>query len=219
MREDGNCVSLDIKKRDPFYYHHYIDTSFISIRSVQDNVILKDNHSLMELFYGDSAVYILFISKGQKMLNRIDKKNYDRLTEEYLKYLSDPALLNVHYDGFIRLSNQLYSTLFAGVHENTEGLVISPDGRNFPFESLVNHHDGLSPHFLVYDHAISHAYSALHLMSNVDNMNSPGNFMGMAPVNFDMPDLARLPASDRSLLAISQFQRPLFAPADAGHKK
>ena len=207
MRENDR-VSLDIKKRDPFYYHHYIDTSFISIRSVQDNV-LKDNHSLMELFYGDSAVYILFISKGQKMLNRIDKKNYDRLTEEYLKYLSDPALLNVHYDGFIRLSNQLYSTLFAGVHENTEGLVISPDGRNFPFESLVNHHDGLSPHFLVYDHAISYAYSALHLMSNVDNMNSPGNFMGMAPVNFDMPDLARLPASDRSLETISRlFSRP-----------
>jgi len=204
VTQENDLVSLNIKKRDPLYYRSYIDTAFISLSLFKKNVFGKDQ-SLLEIFYGDSAVYVLLISGKFNRLLKINKEKYDRLTQAYTRYISDPILLNSHYDEFIKTAGNLYSLLVNQLPAGTR-LIISPDGQYFPFEALVS--DIKTPRFLIYDHAISYAYSAGYLSDDVssDKKNTPAFLLGMAPVHFasslQLPDL---PASDQSLRSISSL--------------
>ncbi|MBA4166146.1 MAG: CHAT domain-containing protein [Chitinophagaceae bacterium] len=202
--QENDVVSLAIKRRDPLYYRNYIDTSSGSIYSIR--AILQNTGSLMEIFYGDSAVYILFVSGKENKLKEIDKNKYDELTATFNRYISDPDLLNAHYDVFLHAARELYVLLFDQIPLTGSRLIISPDGRYFPFESLVSGGNLRSPQFMLYDYAVSYTYSAGYLANDIASNGSAKPFMGMAPVQFaSSMRLPVLPGSDASLQKIAYY--------------
>src|SRR5207249_3459253 len=101
------------------------------------HTILKDHQAIVEIFSGDSAVYALLIMPGKIFLNRIDKDSYETTVNNYIKLLTNSSLLNKDFDGYKTIASQLYQLIFQQAPIPNGRIIISPDGRNFPFESLI----------------------------------------------------------------------------------
>ena len=61
-----------IKDRDPLYYQSFIDLKVTTIRDVRKHT-LYDHKGLVEIFSGDSAVYILTVKAGQTDFIKVNK--------------------------------------------------------------------------------------------------------------------------------------------------
>src|SRR5436190_3617424 len=88
-----------IKTNSPFYYQNFVNYESITINDVKDK-ILTDHEALIELFAGDSAVYVMTITKHGSYLQKINKTAFDNLSTAYVRYLSDQDLLNRSFDTF-----------------------------------------------------------------------------------------------------------------------
>jgi CHAT domain-containing protein len=191
-----------IKSNNPLYYQSFLDTNLITVKDVQQK-ILKDHQALVELFSGDSAVYIQVITAQKSWLKKINKAAFDSLSGAYTHYISHPDLLNKNFDKYIQLSWQLYHLIFQNVNLPAGRIIISPYGKYFPFEALVTNNQPLT--YFVEDHAVSYTYSARYLLMNFTSSSSPSaqTFMGFAPVQF-----TRRPAltgSDQSLIRMKNY--------------
>ena len=196
-----------LKQKNPLYYQGFEDTSSTSVPDVQQK-LLEDRQGLLELFAGDSAVYSLLITPHSVRLHKLDKKKFDSISNQYVTYISNASLLNNQYEDFVAKSHQLYELIFQGDPVPSGRIIISPDGRYFPFEALVVNNQGQSPVYFVEDHAVSYTYSARYLMNSFsgNDIEAGENFLGVAPVNYSASfSLASLPASDRSLLEIGSY--------------
>ena len=116
--------------------------------------------------------------------------------------MSNSEFAGANYNSCTTVSSELFHVLFDGINLPTGRIIISPDGKNFPFEALVTSQNAGDPVYLIQDHAISYTYSARFLLNSFESNRSSStkNFMGVAPVQFS-PDLG-LPAlagSDESL--------------------
>lgn len=198
-----------IKQRNPFYYQSFLDSNFISLPQVR-NGILRDYGALVEVFSGDSAVYLLVMDVKRTQLKRINKLAYDSLANLFIQYITDYNLQNNQYDTFSAIARKLHHLIFDGISLPSGRLIISPDGPYFPFEALLTSEQPKS--FLLRDHAISYTYSARYLLN--DFSIPPGrethSFMGMAPVQFAGTDLPELAESDGSLRSLTNY----FSGAD-----
>jgi hypothetical protein len=58
-------LQLDIRSNNPLYYQYSLDTSTIRIKDLHQT-ILRDHDALLEIFSGDSSVYILMVSRQKK---------------------------------------------------------------------------------------------------------------------------------------------------------
>lgn len=178
------------------------DSSSITIRNVR-KTILKDHKALVELFEGDSAVYVFTITRGDACLNRISKAAYDSVLQKYLTSISDPSFLNRNPDAYFRTARQLYGLLFPEKALPAGRIIISPDGRYFPFEPLVTS-ARKSPRYFLYDYAVSYTYSARYLLIMNKYHRKPDagtqTMMGMAPITYSY-DSSMLPLqwSEQSL--------------------
>ena len=200
-------LEQSIKKNNPLYYQSFLDTGFITLKDLQQKV-LKEDHLLVEIFSGDSAVYVLQATSAKCVLHKVDKYDYEVATRKYIGYVSDPALLNRDYSGFINTSNHLYNLIFRQSSLDEQRVIISPDGQYFPFESLVMSKTGSPVHWFLNNHSVSYTYSARFLMNdfNSTSAKTSGEFMGIAPVNYPSAFmLASLPGSDRSLNKIASY--------------
>jgi CHAT domain-containing protein len=185
-----------IKSKIPFYYQNFMDSNFISIQDVRRD-ILKDHKALMEIFSGDSAVFLLTIDDSNTYFEKIDKNRFDSLSSTFSTYLSHPDLLNLNYNSFITASHQLYQLIFQNTKLAPGRIIISPDKNYWPFEALVTSTSPIT--YFLNDHAISYTYSARYLLNQFSTpTSSPNNFfLGVAPLNFSgLPSLA---GSDVSL--------------------
>jgi CHAT domain-containing protein len=188
-----------IKVNNPFYYQSFIDTGFISLPVVQ-NEILKDRQALVEIFAGDSAVYCLVITAQKAQLKKVKKNIFDSIALLYISYISNPDLMNRNFDAFVNTSSELFQLMFKDNPLPTGRIIISPDGHYFPFEALVIHARPLN--YFLNDHAVSYTYSARYLMNCFvsSSGNTSNNFLGIAPVQYPANmNLAALPGSDKSL--------------------
>lgn len=166
---------------------------------------LQPETALLEIFVGDSAVYVMKITGDGEFLVEVDKKRYTELTSAYIGYLTDAGKMNVDFDGFLSVAAGLYKLIF-GEAEPDKKIIISPDGGYFPFESLVTK-GGHRPEYLIESSAISYTYSAqfLMIMSDVRRGEAPV-FFGLAPVRYSSAlNLGMLGASDESLHKIATF--------------
>lgn len=178
----------------------FMDTLLVSIYQLKK--ILRPRSTFLEIFAGDSSVYILTITNAVNSLIKIDKNDFDRLSASFTAYISDPVMLNEHFADFIKTSHKLYTLIFRNNKLQKGHMIISPDGRYFPFEALVTSDNMRSPDYLVKDQAVSYSYSGSYLMQTFDPspVAQPGFILGIAPVNFpDNLKLASLPGSDGSL--------------------
>ena len=94
-KQESDRIEQLIKTHNPLYYQSFLDTTFITLKEVQKN-LLKDHQALIELFNGDSNVYSLLITPQHTYLNKIDKKDYDNITKSYITFVSNSTLLNSH---------------------------------------------------------------------------------------------------------------------------
>ena len=192
-----------IKTNNPLYYQNFVDTNFITLKDVQGR-ILKDRQALVELFAGDSAVYTLVVTSQRSYLQKINKNDFDRLSDTYRNFISDPKLLNEKPDLFKKIALELYQLVFQNIVLPAGRVIISPDGKYFPFEALVTTTQPLT--YFLEDHAVSYTYSARYLLNNfaVDPTSSSNTFMGFAPVQYASA-LPELSGSDQSLQRMRNY--------------
>jgi CHAT domain-containing protein len=197
----------NIREHNKNYSQSLVDSVFITVKDVQDR-LLENDQSLLEIFSGDSAIYAVHVSKTEKNLYKIDKKQYDKLTLCFLQYCDDADKLNRFFGAFEKCANDLYK-LIAGTSKFMGRLIVSPGDNFFPFEALVTSYNGGAVKYMIEDHAISYTYSAKFLLNNKVKSSAianSGQFMGMAPVTY--PTGTHLPAlqnSDESLDNISDY--------------
>ncbi len=203
-------VQNQIKANNPLYFQYYMDTSTFKIQDIRHR-LLKDHDALLEMFSGDSSVYLLMIGREKIDLIRLDKLIFDSVSTSFSKYLSNSYLANKEHGKFTHVSSQLYSLIFSKLKIPNGRIIISPDGKYFPFEALVTTVTSGNSHYFVEDHAVSYTYSARFLLNQFDgNSNSSErNFIGVAPVQFASKlGLQSLPGSDESLERLqSHFSR------------
>jgi CHAT domain-containing protein len=205
---DRNKASIKDKNR--FYYQAVLDTNFHTSTEVQ-NKILQDHNALVEIFAGDSAVYVLTITREKTSLQKVERNRYDNLSTAFTHYVSDDEAINQHYGEFVAAASGLYKLLFGNITIPSGRIIISPDRKYFPFEALVSSISSGEPQYFLYDHAVSYTYSARYLLNSFSNntAGSPQNFMGIAPVKYAANlQLPALIGSDESVSKVeSHFDR------------
>jgi CHAT domain-containing protein len=188
---------------NPLYYQNFVEKNFITIKDIHER-ILKDHQALVELFAGDSAVYTLVVTSQRSYLQKINKNDFDRLSDTYRNFISDPKLLNEKLDLFKKIALELYGLIFQNIVMPAGRIIISPDGKYFPFEALVTNTQPLT--YFLEDHAVSYTYSARYLLNNfaVDPTVNSNTFMGFAPVQYASA-LPELSGSDQSLQRMQNY--------------
>jgi len=191
-----------IKEKSPLYYQNFVDSTFISIEGVQQQ-ILKDHSALIEIFSGSEAVFVLAITKQKVRLRKLDKFLFDSLSTSLSIYLSQPEVLNRDFSSFQVVSNKLYQLLFQNSDLPSGRIIISPDGKYFPFEALVTNTHPLT--YFLENHAVSYTYSARYLLNSFSTSSSQFDnvFMGVAPLKFS--GLPTLTGSDQSLKNVQKY--------------
>src|SRR6185437_9965090 len=201
-----DILTNSIKNKNPMYFKNYLDTSFISLGQLRKN-ILGNSKALIEIFSGDSAVYVLIITNRNQSLTKINKQLYDSLATSFNSFISNPGLLNKDFKGWVATSHQLYALVFQNnMLQDGSSIIISPDGINYPFEALVIS-GRQEPDYFLNHYATSYTYSAKYLTNQfAENANSSNTIFGMAPVNYNNdPNLAPLTGSDNSLKEINKY--------------
>ena len=199
-------LQRDIKEKNPIFYKNFLDTSMVHMQALQ-GMLQDQNQWIVEIFTGDSAMYILTITRTSGWIKKLDKKTFDRLALAYIAYLENPAAMNGHFQDFQETSGHLFRLIFGQGALPTGRMIVSQDANFFPFEALVSSAGVSGPHYLVEDYPMSYTYSARYLMSNMaSGSKSEGEqFLGMAPVQFGSQKLADLTASDESLKRLGKF--------------
>lgn len=131
---------------------------------------LIDDKSLVEYFWGDSAIYMLSITRQSVQFKKVSRDSvFMNKFNNYLKLVSNPQVNLV--DSTINLSSWLFDKLLSSVlnkpRDKPGNLIIIPDGplAYLPFETLITKNDGLKkPNFktadyLLYDWTIGYVYS------------------------------------------------------------
>jgi CHAT domain-containing protein len=200
-KQELDHLQQAIKTGNPLYYQSFLDTGFITLPDVQKN-ILSNREAVIELFAGDSSVYILVITQKKIQIQKIGKLPFDELSHSFIRYISNSTLLNRNYDDFLETSHQFYQLIFHNIDLPKGRIIISPDGQYFPFEALVTSKKQQSLSYFIEDYAISYTYSARYLINLFGNnsISSVSTFMGMAPEQY-APNLGlpALPGSSQSL--------------------
>ena len=212
LTQQQETLAKTIREKNPLFYENYMDTSSLSLKQVKQN-ILKANTSLVEIYTGDSAVYVLCINADGEKLTKADKQAYDSIRAHYMHFISHPNDLNRNFAGFTQASCQLYSLLFSQ-HSIPDGsIIISPDGNSFPFEALVINNNALSPDYFLNHYATSYTYSAKYLSNHFTSASGKkNNFLGIAPVQYKPEtQLASLYGSDQSLKRIEEYYNVVTA--------
>jgi CHAT domain-containing protein len=205
-KEQLQRTQQEIRSAYPLFYQRFIDTTQITIKDVQQKLLI-DHQALVELFHGDSAVYVLSIENQKANLQKIGKASFDELSKSFIGYISNVEQLNSDYDNFLKLSHQLYKLIFPLGPPQPGRIIFSPDGEYLPFEALVT---SIKPTvYFIENHAVSHTYSVRYLMHKRGRelkKNGNGNFFGIAPVRFNPAwQLSTLQGSDESLRRIDNY--------------
>lgn len=197
-----NKLETEIKKHNPLYHQSFFDNSFSNLATTQTN-LSKNGQTLIELYNGDSATYLLVISAEKTFMRKIDKDVFDSLSAAYTHYVSQAEVLNRDFNSFVNTSNRLYRLVFGNIPLPGGRIIISPGGKFFPFEALVTNTKPMT--YFLEDHAVSYTYSARYLLNNfkTNSVNS-NNFIGIAPVQY-INGLPALSGSDQSLKRIQNY--------------
>jgi|KBSMisStandDraft_5_1062788.scaffolds.fasta_scaffold01641_12 CHAT domain-containing protein/tetratricopeptide (TPR) repeat protein len=194
-------------KKNGQQHEGFPDSMRAALQELQ-TILKRDGQSMLEIFSGDLAVYALRITADGTKLSLIDKSDFDTTANSYIGFLSNPGILNRRMDMFIQTANHLYRLLFSAGDPPGTRIVISPDGKIFPFESLITKTQKQKPEYFLTRYAVSYTYSAQYLTTRYepDKNGSGENFLGVAPVSFlsgfSLPDLE---GSDRSLSVIGSY--------------
>ena len=197
---EREALAHQLIQKKPSAFQNKFDTSLITVKHTRKE-ILKDG-TLLEIFTGDSAIYVLTIAPNTQSLRKLNKKVYDSLSRSFISLISHPALLEKDFKDYVKTAHQLYSFIFKNNPPPEGRLIISPDAGFFPFEALVIDENNNQPHYFLEKYAISYSYSVRYLSNTYtqSTTNSNNSILGIAPVTFNPSlHLANLSGSDVSL--------------------
>ena len=198
------------------------DANLLALELVRKNILVNKD-LLLEIFTGDSAVYVLSVSKQTQLLQQINKQQYDQLTSSYISFITNPEKLNSNFIGFQQVAQQLFQLLFQQIILPPSGsIIISPDGKSFPFEALITSScSDKQPNYFLYNYTCSYTYSAAYLLNQLpSNTSSSNTLLGFAPVNFNAVfKLPSLSGSDASLKKIGKYYSSNNFIFDKANKK
>lgn len=184
----------------PEYYRLQYDLSTVNLSYVQDTLLEKD-HTLVEYFTGDSAVYV-FTIRPDTFTVTVIKKDFplDSLVGQlrkgiygyYQKGIPDAELYYATAREYTTTAYTLYNKLVKPIASLlTENVVIVPDGvlGYVPFDALLTERPANPTYFHTHqylgrDHRISYAYSATLLREMRDKKHSAvpvGSVIAIAP--------------------------------------
>jgi CHAT domain-containing protein/tetratricopeptide (TPR) repeat protein len=196
-------IQQEVPGINPLYDHTAAGPGTLTIASVRKE-LLADHDAFVELFTGDSLVFVMVISRRQASLSRLPRNRFSELVSQYNGLIADPDRMNREYGKFLRASADLYALLFSTNPVPKGRIIISPDGEYFPFEALLVSKDPGRPDYFIREHAVSYAYSGRFLMNIFRNGASGGGFLGIAPGTFPyQSSLPALSGSGQSLERIS----------------
>src|SRR4030095_2673543 len=151
-----NKLEIEIKKHNPLYHQRFFDSSFISLETMR-RTLSENGQTLVELYNGDSATYLLVISAEKTFMGKIENNAFDSLSAAYTHYVSQAEVLNRDFNSFLNVSNQLYRLVFGNLSLPAGRIIISPGGKYFPFEALVINKRPVT--YFVENYAVSYTYS------------------------------------------------------------
>lgn len=193
-----------IKNKNQLPLQHLYSTDFISLPGLRKS-ILKNSRQLIEIFSGNSAVYVLNITPENQTLQKNNKQVYDSLSSLFNYFITNHNQLNSHFRDFVKSAHQLYNLLFQNIPAYNS-IIISPDGLSFPFEALVMNTDYQQPDYFLNHYATSYTYSARYLTNEfAADVKTANNVFGVAPVKYKYSNLAELFGSDTSLENINKY--------------
>ena len=208
-KQELNRSEQLMKDRNPWYYQSLIDTNFISLKQTREKLLKNGGaQAILEFFSGDSSVYLLTILPDTSYTNSINKEAFETTVRKFMTWLSNPAIINGDFSGYIKSAARLYQLLFNGVSLPPGRVIISPDEKYFPFEALVTNSSFTDPVYFLSEHTVSYTYSVRYLMSGSykNKSNSSNDFLGVAPVHYSPSfHLAALPGSDMSVERIGSY--------------
>jgi len=190
-----------MKNNELLYYKDSGDIAFFTIKDLQ-KYLANGKQELLEIFSGDSAIYSLFITREKVYFGKINKTKFDSTAGSFMSYISNPDLLNSQFENYVKTAESLYQIIFRNYIVNDGRIIISPDGKIFPFEALVTRSDTKDVEYFISGHAVSYTYSARYLLAEFESNKSEnsGTFLGIAPIQYYSGfSLAELQGSDRSL--------------------
>jgi len=208
LKDKQRNLLQQIKVKNPLYFSNFLDTAFTGLNDIRRS-ILKD-HTLIEIFSGDSIVYSMIVTAKEIYFNRINKAAYDSAIYQCLSYISNPALTNSksRFNSFVKKSSHLYNLVIQNKNLPDDKVIFSTDGHYFPFETLVIDSVAEGPVYFIEKYAVSYTYSARYLMGQFSGNPTliPGNFLGVAPVSFPAKNLLSvLPGSDKAIKEEASF--------------
>jgi tetratricopeptide (TPR) repeat protein len=161
----------NLEASNPAYYRYKYDTTTTSLAALQQHM-KKQSSSLITYFVGDSALYLLAVTRRQNRIKKAIRQRYNQALHQFDLLLSDPAAMSKRVDvkRFLSLSNDLYRQLLAPLALPKGRVVVSPDGFFIPFDALSR--SATTPNYVVSDYAFSYVYSAGLLLKNAGAANS-----------------------------------------------
>ena len=185
LHQQLELLKQSIRTNNPLYYQSFIETKFIDIRDVRQT-LLKDHQALVELFNGDSALYVLVITPEKSAISKVNKQEFEKNAKQFIEYISDFNQLNRNYKQFASTARSLHQLIFSALPVPKGRIIVSPGGNYFPFEALNTAPAGKPVRYFVEDHAVSYTYSARFLMqpSTIVENKKVKDFLGIAPESF-----------------------------------
>lgn len=207
ISESRRAISVESDQKKPASPISSLDTAFLTIGQFRKKILQGDTRSLLEIFTGDSSVYLLTVLQNGQTLDKIDKPAYDGLVRQFLEQIAHPISFVKDFQSFVDASGRLYQLLFADTRIPAGGIIVSPDAAFFPLEALVVDKSGKQPRYFLEDHVTSYTYSAGFLTDSFAVPEQTGaRFFGIAPVQFGPHlHLADLQGSDFSLKKIAAY--------------
>ena len=178
-----------------------IKSPMISLNKMQQK--LNNNEVALNFISDDynNVFYELIITKNSSQLIKINNSKTFKLNlNKHLISISKPLKTKQNLLNFKSNSYNLYLNFFPSKELRNlitgKHLIISPDGQfqNLPFESLITKPNSLN--YLINDTDISYTYSLsfLNLNNNIVR-NASNDFLGMAPIKFNLKNYNNLPYS------------------------
>lgn len=210
-KEEQTAFIKSLELKNPTYYQYKYDTTTASLEDVKKYLkrpseAKNGSISLVEYFVGNEAIYAMRILPNQAFLQKISLVNYEKNSQDFLKYCADNQQANEDFSGFLKVGNQLYQQLFAKLSMPKGRVIIAQDGYFLPFEAMSK--SAKRAEYLLKDYALSYTYSVQFLLKNVSNesFSWTKKFFGMAPVTYQKGlNQTELTDSDKSLTKVADY--------------
>ncbi|HTE26022.1 CHAT domain-containing protein [Flavitalea sp.] len=184
--------------------------------------ILETHQAYINIFDGDSAVYLLKFIGHKILFQKIAKKSYDCLVAEFQQGLIKPEVYTDAFEKWSRNANALYKLVFGHDEISPGRIMISPGSNHYPFEALVKTTTNGQNRYLVQDYAISYVYSAAYLADSSIEAKSISNpqLLGVAPVQYSgRLNVSELAGSDLSVRNLAEGFKYTSMFSNAATKK